>query len=180
MLKEEKTNKYVLGVNVPIIKFDLGKTGFIMDWANKVMIDENINETLILIKHDVTHNNLENIEIGQIINMSFEYVSTSRDDDKMFKTNKIYKQMYLVDKYHTDIYFTSDMVKIFSDVSNPKNLERIIKREEQEQLRNTIYKLKPSNNNTYNVSCEIKDIGIDAEKFINKFVETAEKRSESR
>lgn len=175
MLKEEKTNRYVLGVNTPIVYFDLGNSGFKMDWATKVMVEENKDELLVLIKHETTSNDLENIEIGQSIDMVFEYLSKSLDDSSVFSTKKGYKNMHLISKYHTDIHYDTDMIKIFSSKRDSNNIDRIIRRDEQEQLRNTTYKLKP-NSVTYNVNCDLKDLKLDVEKFTDEITKIAKRQ----
>lgn len=174
--EKTETERYVIGYDVPIIKFKNEHNNFDMAWANKVMIDENINGKTILIKHETTHNKLEGLGIGEKIDIILKYTSKERDTGQNFISEYEYKDMYLVDNYQTYNNSITDTVKIFSNVQDLINLERIIKREEQEQLKNTLYKIKRSGDS---IAFNIKDLQLTTSEITNLFKELLKRKNNS-
>jgi len=179
MLKE-RTGRYVKGLNAPIIHFKNENIDFTMDWINKTIVDESIGEQIVLIKHQTTDDNLENIKVEDKVDMILDYSAIDRDyTDREFSKKQLYKNMYLINMYYTNNCSITDTVRIFSNVKEPKNLDRVMRRDEQEQSRNTIYKLKP-NTVTYNVNSDFKDLNVDIKKFTEDLTKITKRQFNSR
>lgn len=168
-----KTGRYVLSYNVPDIELKGDNVELCLDWVNKVIVDEIIGETIILVKHETTHDDLEGINIGDKLDMKMKYLSVYKDNQDNFTQEREYKDMYLIYDYHTDMYCWTDMVKVFSNVKEPRNLDKIIKRDEQDQLKNTIHKLKPDN--AYKIESELKDLNTNINIFAKELIKTMER-----
>jgi len=156
-------------------KFD--KEEFKITWQNKVMIDKNWNSTIILVKTVTTNDDLEKINIGDIFDLELKFAIKNTINNKLDIRYNKYKLMYFVKelRIHTGDTLI-DTVRIFTDNKDDLDgIDSIITREENQQLRNTMYKLRP-NNVTYNVNCDFNDLNTNAEKFIEEISKITERQ----
>lgn len=178
-MNKELNQEYVDNI-VPDIKI-INKDGdtYTIKTQVKVLRDETVNENIILLKYVSTTERLNSIlvignkfilELGRPI-MSMEMESIDIKNEKL-------EDMYLVNRFtsRNTNGNNSDFVLVFSSDCESGRFNRLLEKEEKEQLNNTIYKVRP--NDIYKIEVKLQNINDtmkNTEKAFEKMIDKVTK-----
>jgi|GEM_PF-4155532 len=180
-MSKTQNQEYVDNV-VPDIKLtdSIGSTYTIRTQV-KVLRDETIDERIILLKYVSTTEGLDSmLETGKLFILELDRPIMSMSAEMIEIKNEKLENMYLVNKYtsRNTNGNNCDFILVFSSNLESGRFNRLLEKEEKEQLNNTIYKVKP--NDTYKVEVKLEKINDTmklTEQTIRKIMEEAKKIS---